>query len=910
MTRQKYKKKRAAEKGRQKKIYPEVITTHNNADFDALGSMIAVKRLYPEAALVFPGSQEKNLRNFFLYSTSYLLDFIKLKQIDVDQVKKLIIVDTRQKSRIGRFADLIDKKDIEIHVYDHHPPSDDDIPAGLEIIQKCGATTTLLTQLIREKKLAVSPDEATLMCLGIHEDTGSFTFSSTTPADYEAAAWLTEQGADHNMISDMLTRELTPEQLSLLNDLTQSVFTRMINGLEIVFAKAIRDEYIGDFAVLVHKLMEMGNINILFALGQMDDRIYLVARSRRTEDLNVAEIAHALGGGGHPYAASVTIKNKTLIQAERSLQALLKKKIHPTRKVREYMTSPAISVTPEENLETVAERMTRYDINVLLVIDKNGELKGYITRQVVQKAVGFGLGNLTAKEYMNIEFSTIHPDTPLKEAQGLIIRDKTRVLPVVENHQVIGVITRTDLLNILQGAPHISRLQPAAQAPSQYMQKKNMTALMKETLPKNIIQYLKSFGQIGDILNYNVYLVGGLVRDILLKRENLDVDIVVEGDGIEFAREFAARHKVRIRSHKKFRTAVLVFPDGFKVDVATARMEYYESPGSAPVVETGSLKMDLYRRDFTINTLAIKLNKKNYGSLIDYFGALKDIKEKVLRVLHNLSFIEDPTRMLRAVRFEQRFDFKIGKLTRALIKNAVKIDIFKDPASRRFFLELKLILKEKDPLRAIQRVHELDLLQFISRDMQLTQKVKRLLEEIQKVIDWYSLLYLEEPFESWKIYWKGLTSELDHKTLEAIMEKHGMKDTESRNMLLQRKKMGHTLNELYQFSGTNYELYTLLSSYDTELLLYMMASSRSNKAKRMISNFFTKLKGTKILLTGKDLKNMGYRPGPQYKEIFDCLLQSRLNDLIKSRDEEIHLVKNRFPADKDISAPNPSKCET
>ncbi len=876
-----------------KNIHEEIITTHINADFDALASMIAASKLYPGASLVFPGSQEKNLRNFFLYSTSYLFNFTKIKQIDFNHVKRLIIVDTRQKSRIGIFSDLLEKKDIEIHIYDHHPASKDDIHGDVEVICDYGSATALLTGLIREKQIPISPEEATIMCLGIHEDTGSFTFSSTTVEDYEAAAWLTQQGANHNTISDMLTRELTAEQVWLLNDLTQSATTQIINDTEVVLTKVVRDEYIGDLAVLVHKFMEMENLNVVFALAQMKDRIYMVARSR-IKEVNVAEIAIALGGGGHPYAASATIKNKTLIQVERSLHGLLKSRISPARKAGDLMTTPVISILPDTTLKKATNLMTRYDINVLMVMDKKGALKGYLTRQVVEKAVFFKLGDLKAKEYMNIEFSIIHPDAPLNKVQELIIQDKLRVLPVVENEKVVGVITRTDLLNILLGDPLIPEFLYDSKDSSHFIRKKNIATLLKERLPRKMIQCLKNFGHIADMLGYNVYLVGGLVRDILLKFENLDVDIVVEGDGIQFAQEFAKHYEARVRSHKKFGTAVLIFPDGFKVDVATARMEYYESPGARPVVETSSLKMDLYRRDFTINTLSIKLNKRDYGTLIDHFGAMKDIKGKVIRVLHNLSFVEDPTRLFRAIRFEQRFDFKIGKLTHALIKNAVKISTLKEPSHRRFFLELKLILKEPDPVKAIKRLNEFSLLQFISPEIRFTARTDHLLQDIRKVIDWYLLLYLEEPFEPWKVYWHGLTSALSIGSLKALAAKSGMVNQGSRRMISQRESMAKTLNLFYKISGDNYRIYTLLSPYDTESLLYMMARSNSEKGKRVISSYFTKLKGTQILLRGNDLSNMGFKPGPIYRDIFDRLLEARLNNQVKTKANEIKFVKKHF----------------
>jgi tRNA nucleotidyltransferase (CCA-adding enzyme) len=894
-------KNQKVKKSQPKSLHQEIITTHLNADFDALASMIAAKKLYPEATLVFSGSQEKNLRNFFLHTTSYLFNFSKIKQIDLHQIKKMILVDTRQKSRIGKFAEILDKKNLEIHIYDHHPSSKDDIQGTKEVIRKTGSTTAILTQLIRERGIPVSSDEATIMCLGIHEDTGSFTFSSTTPEDHIAAAWLTEQGANYNIISDMLTRELTAEQIWILNDLTKSATTIMINGLEMVITKIIQEEYTGDLAVLVHKFMEMENLNILFTLAQMEDKVYLVARSR-VEDVNVAEIALAFGGGGHPHAASATIKNKTIVQVERSLQSLLRNLIKPRQKARDMMSSPAIHILPDATIKQASTLMTKYNINVLLVMDKKDNLLGYITRQIMEKAVYFGLGHIAVKEYMNIEYATVSPETTLSAVQELIIKNKLRILPVLDDDKVMGVITRTDLLNILVGGPVIPDFLYQSHHETHFSKKKNLTAMLKERLPKNVIALMKDLGETADRLGYNAYLVGGIVRDILLKHENLDVDIVIEGDGIQFAHEFAENHPVRVRSHKKFGTAVLIFPDGFKVDVASARMEYYETPAAPPIVETSSLKMDLLRRDFTINTLAVKLNKKDYGTLIDYFGAQKDLKEKVIRVLHNLSFVEDPTRILRAIRFEQRFDFKIGKLTLALIKNAININCFKDLSGKRLFMELKLLLMEQDPIQAIERMNELDLLHVISPEIRLTKDLKGILEGTKEVISWFKLLYLEEACESWKVYWYGLTSPLTDKALREMAKNMRMDDLENRRMISQRVDVDQVLEKLFRLKRNNhFGVYTLLSQYDTETLLYMMAKANNQTIKKIISNYFTKLKGTKVILKGKDLRNMGFQPGPLYRKIFDSLIEGRLNGKINSKADEVRLVKEHF--DKELKKP-------
>ena len=190
-------------------------------------------------------------------------------------------------------------------------------------------------------------------------------------------------------------------------------------------------------------------------------------------------------------------------------------------------------------------------------------------------------------------------------------------------------------------------------------------------------------------LGYGAYLVGGSVRDLLRGEENLDLDIVIEGDGIAFARVLGEKLGAKVRTHQKFATAQ-IFVDSLKLDVATARTEYYESPAALPKVETSSIKKDLYRRDFTINTLAVKLNSRDFGVLIDFFGGQRDLREKAIRVLHNLSFVEDPTRAFRAVRFAERFGFKISRHTENLIKSTLEMNLFDMLSGPRLFEELRL----------------------------------------------------------------------------------------------------------------------------------------------------------------------------------------------------------------------------
>lgn len=869
----------------------EVITTHLNTDFDGLASMMAAKKLYPEAWMVFPGSQEQNLRNFFLESTVYMYNFTKIKQVPLERIDRLILVDTRQPDRIGRFAEILDRPGLEIHIYDHHPSAENDIKGTLEIVRPVGATMTMMTQLLKEKKIPLTSDEATVMALGIYEDTGSFTFASTTNEDFLAAAYLLQQGANLNLISDLLTRELTAEQVSLLNQLLESATRQRINNLEVVIAKASTDTYIGDFAVLVHKMMEMENLNCLFALARMEDRIYVVARSRIRE-INVGEILLAFGGGGHAFAASATVKDQTLVQVEEALISQLKRRINPQRKAGDMMTFPVKSIPPQETIEHANELLTRYNINVLLVLD-NEKLLGMITRQVIEKAIFHGLKDLAVREYMTTELSTVGPEASLFQIQELIIENKQRVLPVVKQEKVVGVITRTDLLNILISGPSMTEYLYDSRKAPHFVRKKNIAYLMEERLPQRIIELLKSLGEVADDLGYNAYAIGGFIRDLFLKFDNLDIDIVIEGDGIRFAQEYAKKVPVRIRYHTKFKTAVLIFSDGFKVDVATARSEYYESPAALPVVELSSIKMDLYRRDFTINTLAVKLNSRHYGLLIDFFGAQKDLKEKAIRVLHNLSFVEDPTRAFRAVRFEQRFGFKIGKLTVNLIENAIRIGGIEKLAPKRVFTELQLILNEGNPLPIIKRLIDLKLLQAVQPELTLTQKGELLFVEIKTVLSWFDLLYLNEPYEKWLVYFLALTQQITQ--ISELRQRLGLSKRALEIMTLCRGEGEKALTALQKNSHlSRSDIAKLLSPLPNEVLLFLMARTNQEGIRKTISLYFTQLKSIRISVGGDDLKNLGMAPGPGYKVILTDLLEARINGKVLTHEDEIAYVKKHF----------------
>ena len=873
-----------------------VITTHNNADYDAFASLLAAQKLYPNSVVVLPGTKEANIRHFFIQSIMYMMNLEQMANIDINSVSTLVLVDTKKKSRIGKLAKAVGKPGVQVHIYDHHPSSNGDIQGDMEICRLTGATVTILTGILKEKGINITADEATLFCLGIHEDTGSFTFSSTTQEDFLAAAYLMEQGANLNIVASLLAREYSPEQISVLNDLIRSTVFHPVHGIEVAISSISMENYFSDFAVLVHKLMKMENLDALIALGQMGDRIHVVARSRLSE-VNVGRVIKALGGGGHSFAAAATVKDRTLAQLEAEVLALLHKHVQPRQKAQDIMSTPAISTTVDVNIRKAAALLTQYNINALLITslpDETGkkELMGYISRQVVEKAMHHNLSEVPVLEYMTSEPVTVGRDAGLPEIQKLVMENKQRILPVMDQENIIGVITRTDLLNLLVSrTPQGEEGKDGEIRPDSRAYIRRAGKMMKDRLAPAYMELVRELGQVADAMGLEAFLVGGFVRDLVMDHKNEDFDVVVEGDGIAFARRFAQVHGYRVHSHAEFGTAVVIMDDGFKVDVASARFEYYASPASLPVVETSSLKMDLYRRDFTVNTMAIQINEKAFGTLIDYFGAQRDIKAKAIRVLHNLSFVEDPTRVFRAIRFEQRYGFTIGKLTSNLIKNAVKMDFFRHLSGRRLFSELKLILEEENPLGAVNRMAGYNLLPSIHPDLEFGTDKQELFLSVKEVLTWHDLQFMDDSYMKWAVHFLALVHGFSPEQVAASIQRLEIAPKFC-DLFFEHRENGRQC--LYRLERekriANSQLYRMLSPFPTEMLLYLFAKAKTREAKRRITRYLSELRAVECLISGKTLKQMGIKPGPIYKQVLDGILDARLDGKAITFEDEMALA--------------------
>ncbi|MFH0783275.1 MAG: CBS domain-containing protein [Pseudomonadota bacterium] len=884
-----------------------VITTHLNADFDGLASMIAAQKLYPDAVMAFSGSQERNVREFTSQSLLYSYDFRKIKDIDLRTVDTLILVDTRSSERIGPFSECLKNPGIALHLYDHHLFNPGDLKGQVEVIKDFGSTTTILMNILMERQIPISSSEATIFALGIYEDTGSLTHLTTTPEDLMAAAWLLQKGAKLDQVAQFLTHELTSTQIGLLHELMKSAKQYVIQDIPVVVITQSLPQYVDEFALIVRRFMAMENINVLFALISMAGRIYLIARSR-IADVNVGTIARDLDGGGHATAASATLKDITLIEAEEKLILILHRHIRPQAIASEMMSTPAITLLPDATITEAKALFTRYNItsapvraDIRYSRDNGHSILGIITRQILEKAAHHNLSGRPVSEYMTTDVKTLPLNATLADIQELIIENRQRLIPIVQNKALMGVITRTDLLNRLVNDPaHLPKdLLHEEEHPS-LARMRNLNTLLVECLSREVIQLLQSIGEVAKKIGCNAFAVGGFVRDLLLKKTNLDLDIVVEGDGIDFAKHLAQHLGGRYRTHERFKTAMVLMPSGFKIDIATARLEYYEYPAAMPTVELSSIKLDLSRRDFTINAMAIHLNPEHFGTLIDFFNSQNDLKQKTIKVMHNLSFVEDPSRIFRAIRFEKRMEFEIAPHTKRLIVNAVNMKLFGKDNDARFLSELKSILSEENPLPAIQRLAEFDLFQFLWPDLKPHYKVDRrfmhVLTQTQLAISWFRLLYLEESCQNWIVYLLAIMSRSSKGELAAFCKRFEETAKITEFLLDQKDRADQAAHRLARESHyKNSMVVALFAEIKIEGLLYIMAIARRNSVKKAVSLYVTTLKQVEPAITGNDLIKMGYHPGPQFKKILTFLKNARLDNLAADKKEEVALLRRTFP---------------
>ena len=868
----------------------DIILTHERTDFDGLASLLGAYLLEQHLTPVLPRQLNRNVEAFItLYGVE--LPFLDPRDLTGEPIESVCLVDTQSMTSLKGMV-----SDLKVRIIDHHPLRND-VPEDWEtIIREIGATTTIFVSAIQERDIPLTPIQATLLLLGIYEDTGSLTYTRTTAEDIFAAGILVEKGAILSIVTDYINHPLSLEQQKIYEDLRACAESQIIHGHNLVIAQADATDLDEELSSLAHKLRDLLDPDALFILLTTSSGVQVIARS--TDDhIDVSEILSAFeGGGGHPRAAAALINNASIDDIHQNLVKILPQYVKPAVRAKDIMSRDPQTLSPDTPVKEAAEMMIRFGYEGYPIVE-DGEIVGLLTRRAVDRALTHEL-KLTAASLMEAGNIRVFTSDSIEQIQYVMTESGWGQIPVVSSRskKIVGIVTRTDLIKIL--AP--SRPRPGRQ---------NLSPRLEATLPEVRMELLNRIAEIAAEEKSALYIVGGFVRDLLLDYPSLDFDLVVEGDAIKLAESVREIFGGRVTSHSRFGTAKW-FIDKHRLtimgstkelretlpetlDFISARKEFYTHPTALPTVERGSIKLDLHRRDFTINTLALRLDGHHKGELYDYWGGLADLKGKLVKVLHSLSFVDDPTRILRAVRYEQRYGFQLDQRTQDLLLEAK--GLLKRVSGDRIRHELDRIFDEKNAAQMMDRLHQLTILDAIHPDLDWDKSLLKLVKSLPE----------KEIPQEWKIEQDGGGMPINR----AIMYTVWLMRSPLNSGIIKRLKLvsfiSEVIREASKLRGELKGLSKLPPSQVTvkldrvsNLAIYAVyLEVKEPKYKGTLSRYLSSWQHVESNITGLDLKKAGLDPGPRYAEILSRVRNAWLDGEIATKKDEKALLKNLLVGD-------------
>ena len=861
-----------------------LIVSHPNADFDAFAGMLAAQLLYPGARICMHGGVNRNVREFYNLHADQIAA-VEPSAVDRDRVRRLVLVET-EPDRLGDLAELAGRDHVEVVAFDHHAHAH--LERGTALVADDGAVVTGMVRLLLERKATISPMHATAFALGIHEDTGSLTYSSTTHRDIEALAACVRLGANQEQLARYLRSPLQREQRDLLQSLTESRRMRTVAGLRVVTAAARPGDYVEDASGLVSRVGDTVDWDALVLSIEMEGRVLVVARSR-TPALAVDAALATIGGGGHAQAASALTHDSDPDAVLERVVAEIERVAQEPPRARQVMSRPVHAVATSEKIGKTLAECQRLGLSGIQV-SENGDLTGVVAREDLDRAVRHGLSHAPVKGVMSSGVDVIGGEATLGELRELLATGRAGRLVVVPEgphrsedrvpfERASGVVTRGDVLRALHEPVSVERPMPSPEATEAVRERLDQIERLREVMPA-IAAVASSYD--------GVYLVGGAVRDVLLGEQSLDLDVMVEGDAIALARDLAGALGGRCHPHEKFQTAVVkaTDPDGqeVRVDVASARTEFYGAPGALPEVERSTLRHDLARRDFTINAMATSLRAEDLGATYDFFNGYPDLRRGTVRVLHNLSFVEDPTRLLRALRYEARLGFRMDAHTLSLARGCIDMRLVGDLSSARLRDELLAILVEPNTPAALERMAEIGLDRALHPhlDAHAAAELVRAADEVGNV----------DPFAGVRpvllrlaCLCAGMAGHEVYEWLDRLKVRRRDQDVVAVAVTL-----GPAIAE--RVAGADApppsELFELLEGQPLEALAMavVLASDRRLVAERL-GAYVARVRGAQLEISGDDLKQAGVRESPEIGTALHRTLALKLDGFVSGRDEEL-----------------------
>jgi tRNA nucleotidyltransferase (CCA-adding enzyme) len=859
----------------------DIILAHNNADFDAAAALLGAHKLYPHAIPFLPARLNRNVADFVaLYQNG--LPFRPWEDLKGEVVKNIILVDTQKLPDVRGLPEAT-----PVFIIDHHPKRDEFAPHETFTGEIIGSTATLLVEQMRTKDIRLTSLEATLLALGVYEDTGSLSYSVTTPRDLVAASWLLEQGGVLDTVRRFLAKPLNAEQTTLLDQLLKQAESRVIQGYAVVVASATIDEYVEQINSVAHRLRDFLEAEALFVVVAHPTGIQLVCRATG-DALDVGQIARLFGGGGHPRAAAAAIEDMTLNQVTAQLWQAIETRIQPVTQVADLMSYGAHTVEADQTLEAMIQPLRKIGHEGYPVVE-NGRVVGLLTRRSADRALEHGLIGARIREVMDSGSVTLRPEDSISTLERRMVESGWGQIPVVDaQERLIGIVTRTDLIK------HWAKAHPSREEAAVEIAHERLVTVLGEPAAKLIDLVARTMQQ----AQISGYLVGGVVRDLLLERPNFDIDFVVEGDALTLAEAIRSAYGGNVDGFRPFGTAkwkpdtrtaqrlgvdLASLPE--HIDFATSRNEFYMHPTALPTVYNSSIKLDLGRRDFTINTLAVQLSPVGaYGRVMDFYSGLRDLKEKRIRVLHSLSFIDDPTRILRAVRFKQRLGFELEPRTAELIETAKPM--LRRITGGRLREELNLLMRERIPYKGLLELQQRGLLTAIHPDFVLNPQLQQHFEAALNSAGRWPIQVSDVADLHWHLAFSAIPLDRLLDVCERLMFGRGR--TQS---LMDAAGLVQQPGALIEEHARPSQITARLEGHTELALLTAWILADTPLTQQRIEAFITTWRTVRPHTNGSTLQKMGLPPGPRYRQILERLRAAWLDGEITDEGGEQDLLE-------------------
>jgi tRNA nucleotidyltransferase (CCA-adding enzyme) len=860
---------------------PQIIATHTNTDFDAFAAMVAAHKLYPEAVVCLGGAINRNVREFRrLYADA--LPTVEPGSLDLAAVRRLILLDTVHPNRLGELGGLCARPDVEVVVFDHHGGERPEFVAdGNFIVSDDGSLVTAMLRIVAERRLPVTALEATVFALGIHEDTGSLSFATTTLRDAEALAFCMRQGADAALIERYLHTPLSAAQRDVLARALHDCEEIVVPGRTVLVAIVHQAEYVESVSVVAHAFMDLTDCDAFFLLVEMEQRLFVVARSRG-DTLDVAQVLGALGGGGHATAASAVLRESDPEVVLPRLRAAIAAIARAVPTAADVMTDRVPVVAPDASVDEALVLCRRQGVAGVLVADGD-DLVGTVTRDDLERAGGHRLSHAPVKAVMTARVTMASAAASLDELTRMLIETPLGWVPVAR----AGSGDPPRLSDIVGGVTRAAVVRTAAPA-AREIPVLNVAERLGELGMDDLFAHIQAVG----VGFRGVYLVGGAVRDLLLHERSIDIDIAVEGDGVEFAEELALRIKGKARAHAKFQTAVVIAPAGdngdhLRVDVASTRTEFYDFPAALPKIEHAGIRSDLARRDFTVNAMAVSLAPESYGDLLDCFGGVDDLRAKHIVVLHNLSFIEDPTRILRAIRYETRYGLRMDPHTLNLARSCSDMDIVGDLSSARLRDELVLLLGEARVDFALQRLQELGLARSIHPRFNADSEARDQIRAGDAVWRGHALTG-EVPL--WRLRTIWLLRDLRADEILAWAGRMRLRRADA-DVVARALVVGRRLAESLRRGHGEAEVYDVAVHEPLEAIVAAIVLAPDAAAEERLGRFLDVDRHVALVVSGDDLIELGFESSPRLGTVLRALLHLKLSGVVSGRADELEAAR-------------------